>query len=229
VLSAVFVVTEALVGAGLVLFELVAGNASMARAVSVSIHLANTFLLLALLTLTAWWASGGRRLQLRNQGKAAWGIAVAALSVLMLGVSGAVTALGDTLFPAASLAQGVAQDLSPAANFMIRLRVFHPLIAIATGALVAVLAIALASNRPSEATRRFATALVALFGLQLLAGLVNWLLLAPLWMQQIHLLLADLVWITLTLLGASALQQPEISGAGAGQESGTARPIHAIL
>jgi heme A synthase len=229
VLSAVFVVTEALVGAGLVLFELVAGNASMARAFSVSIHLANTFLLLASLALTAWWASGGRRLQLRNQGKVGWGMGVAALSVLLLGVSGAVTALGDTLFPAASLAQGVAQDLSPAANFMIRLRIFHPLMAIAAGALVTVLAIAIASTRPLEATRRFATILVGLFGMQLLAGVVNLLLLAPLWMQQIHLLLADLVWITLVLLGAATLQQPETSGEGASQKTGKPRAIHAIL
>src|SRR5512139_906295 len=67
VMAMVFTVTEALVGAGLVLFGLVAQNQSVARAFSVDVHLVNTFLLLASLTLTALWASGGRRVKLRGQ------------------------------------------------------------------------------------------------------------------------------------------------------------------
>ena len=59
VLSLLFIITEAAVGAGLVLFELVADNATMARAMFMAAHLVNTFLLVAALTLTAWWLSGG--------------------------------------------------------------------------------------------------------------------------------------------------------------------------
>ena len=59
-LSLGFLVLEALLGAGLVLFELVAYNDSGTRAVVGALHLVNTFLLLSVLTLTAWWASGGQ-------------------------------------------------------------------------------------------------------------------------------------------------------------------------
>src|SRR5215211_8697058 len=58
-LSGFFIVTESLIGAGLVLLRLVGGNASVARAVYLSVHLVNTFLLVAALALTAWWAARG--------------------------------------------------------------------------------------------------------------------------------------------------------------------------
>ncbi len=102
VLSFIFILTEALIGAGLVLFGWVDENASAARAVAIAIHLVNTFILLAVLTLTAWWASpGGKPLQLKNS----WlngALGLGFLAILGVGATGAVIALGDTLFPAAS-------------------------------------------------------------------------------------------------------------------------------
>src|SRR3990172_11520334 len=121
-LSMLFMVSEALLGAGLVLFKLVAENASLARAFSMSFHLVNTFLLLASLSLTAWWASGGRPVQTKGKGLMLGLLALGMIGMLILGISGAVTALGDTLFPARSLEEGVQQDLSPTAHFLIRLR-----------------------------------------------------------------------------------------------------------
>jgi heme A synthase len=207
-LAGLFTVTEALVGAGLVLFQLVANNASMLRALSVAVHLANTFLLLATLTLAAFWASGGRPVRLRGQGIAAWLLGVGLLGILVLGISGAVTALGDTLFPASSLAQGLRQDFSPTAQFLIRLRVFHPLVAVSVGIYVIVVAHFLNPSSSDTATRRFlATALMGLIVAQWLAGITNVALLAPVWMQLLHLLLADLVWIVLVLLAATTLAQ----------------------
>ncbi len=207
-LSMFFMVTEALVGAGLVLFELVAENASMARAFSMAIHLMNTFLLLAALTMTAWWASGGRALRWRGREGTGWALGVGLLGVLVLGVSGAVTALGDTLFPARSLVEGVQQDFSPTAHFLIRLRLLHPVIAVSVGIYVVVMAGLVALGRSERVTRWLARALTGLFLVQLGAGLLNLILLAPVWMQLVHLLLADLVWIALVLLTASALAQP---------------------
>jgi heme A synthase len=99
-LSLFFIITEALVGAGLVLFELVAYNTSLARAMVMALHLVNTFLLLGALTLTAWWGSGGRPLRLRGQGSLIWLLAIGLVGMLILGASGGVTALGDTLYPA---------------------------------------------------------------------------------------------------------------------------------
>jgi cytochrome c oxidase assembly protein subunit 15/protoheme IX farnesyltransferase len=208
-LSLAFIITEALVGAGLVLFEWVAGNASLGRVISMAVHLVNTFLLLAALAFTAWWASGRDPLQLRTQGKVKWWFLAGYLGVMVLGVSGAVTALGDTLFPAGSLGEGIAQDFLPTAHFLVRLRVWHPVLAMMVGFYCLFLAGVSAALYPARRTKRLAIAVIALFIAQLLAGMVNLILLAPVWMQIMHLLLADLVWISLVLLGADILSVGE--------------------
>lgn len=210
-LSLVFILTEALVGAGLVLFEWVAGDASSGRVVSMAVHLVNTFLLLAALTMTAWWASGGQPLAFSGQGAWTWLFAIGLSGVILLGVSGAVAALGDTLFPAASLAEGLAQDFNPAAHFLVRLRVWHPVIAVILGFYLLFLSGLAALFRPVAHIRFFASCLAVLFVVQLVAGLLNLLLLAPVWMQLLHLLLADLVWISLVLLALTNLSFSEIS------------------
>jgi len=207
-LALFFICTEALLGAGLVLFELVAKDTSATRAITVSLHLVNTFLLLASLTLTARWASGGPALRLRGQDARLWALSAGLLAVLLLGMTGAVTALGDTLFPPESLQHGLRQDLDPTANFMIRLRVVHPFIAAATGFYLLLIAGLPGVVGPRPEAKHYARWLVALFVTQLGAGLLTVLLLAPIVMQQIHLLLADLTWITLVLLASSALAEP---------------------
>src|ERR1700724_4307187 len=118
---------EALSGAALVLLQHVAGNTSATRGYSLSAHLINTLTLLACLTLTVWWGMG--RPAVRPRGAEAWMAAISLVAVMLVGVSGAIAALGDTLFPARSLAQGFAQDFDPAANVFLRLRGLHPLIA----------------------------------------------------------------------------------------------------
>ncbi len=208
-LSLFFIITEALVGAGLVLFQWVAHDESLGRVLAIPVHLANTFLLLASLTLTAWWASGGRRLVLRGQGAALWGLAIGLLGVLVLGMSGAVTALGDTLYPAESLGSAISQDFSSAAPILIQLRVWHPVLAITVGFYLLFVGGLLAMFRPFPRVRRAALVLGVLFVSQLIAGLVNVLLLAPVWMQLVHLLLADLVWIALLLLTVELLSLGE--------------------
>jgi heme A synthase len=210
-LSMVFILTEALVGAGLVLFKWVAQDASTGRAISMAVHLVNTFLLLASLALTAWWASGGKALQLKGKGVALWGLILALLGVLILGVSGALNALGDTLFPAASLAEGIQQDFSPTAHFLIRLRLLHPTFAIMVGVYVILFSSLVSSGSPDVTTRRLSRGLILLVLLQLGAGLLNVALLAPVWMQITHLFLADAVWIILVFLAASILSQQEAS------------------
>jgi heme A synthase len=211
-LSMLFVLTEALVGAGLVLFKLVADNATVTRAVSTSVHLVNTFLLLAVLTLTAWWASGKPALRVRGQGLRIWALGLGCVAVLLLGMTGAITALGDTLFPPESLAEGLRQDLDPTVNFMVRLRVVHPVIAVGTAFYLILIAGLPSVIGEHPDSKRWARALIALFVVQLIAGVINVLLLAPLWMQQLHLFLADLGWITLILLVASALAVRETDG-----------------
>src|SRR5690606_34080466 len=105
VLSTLFIITEGLVGAGLVLFEWVAHNQSVARAISMAVHLVNTFLLLAAVSLTAWWSGAKDEMAFRIRGTGATGrwFAGALVLLVVLGASGAVTALGDTLFPSGTL------------------------------------------------------------------------------------------------------------------------------
>lgn len=204
--SMVLMLVEAALGAGLVLLRLVDADASLARAVYLAAHLTNTFLLLAALSLTAWGAYGGRAPRVAARPRAATALLAACGCVLALGVTGGITALGDTLFRATSLAAGMAQDADPASHFLIRLRVVHPALALCT-ALYLVLTVWAA--RHGSANRRstdLAWALTVLFVCQLGIGVMNLLLLAPVWTQLVHLLVADLVWVALVLFCASALE-----------------------
>lgn len=202
--STFFLLTEAAVGAGLVLFELVADNQSMARALFMAVHLVNTFFLLAALTRTCHDAGLPRAVAspLPGEGSVAGrgeqGVRVLASFLLLLaGASGAVAALGDTLFPATSLRHALEQDLSSTSHLLIRLRLFHPVIAVGAGVLAALLA----SKQLGGPRRRPALWTIGLVGLQVAAGLANVALLAPIWMQLVHLLLADLLWIAFVLMG----------------------------
>jgi heme A synthase len=206
-MSVLFMLTEAAVGAGLVLFELVADNASMARALFMAVHLTNTFILIAWLALTAWWLSGGEAMRpAATPGRTA---AVGGLlgAMIIVGVSGAIAALGDTLFPSRTLADALAADLSPTSHLLLRLRILHPALAIGTAALLVIVAPLLARRDGTPLAARLGRAVSTLALAQLVAGLVNVMLLAPVWMQLLHLMLADALWIALVLLGAVLLRR----------------------
>jgi len=204
-LALALIVSEALIGAGLVLLQMVAENASMARGFWVAGHLMNTFLLVAVLALTAWWAGDRPAPRLPGQGGIAMLLAAALGGVLMLGVSGAVTALGDTLFRVSSLEEAKALTFSDTAHVFVRLRIWHPTLAVIVGVLVFVTVWAGLSSRPSVETRRLGLAVVGLYVSQLALGLLNVWLLAPVWLQLVHLLLSDFLWIALVLFAAEAL------------------------
>jgi heme A synthase len=196
-LSSVFLVTEALVGAALVLLKRVAQNADAWWS---SLHLINTLALLACLALTAWWAAGRRAS--RPRGRAAWMGAISLASFALLGVSGAIAALGDTLFPPHSLAEGLAQDFNPAAHLFLRLRIWHPAIAVTVGGWL--LYYAASAIAGVGTVRRLAYTVLVVIACQMAAGALNLILLAPVWLQLVHLLLADLLWIATVLLVAEA-------------------------
>lgn len=200
-----FMLTEAAVGASLVLLELVGGNDSGLRALVMAVHLLNTFLLLASLTLTAWWSGGHAPPEWRRRPWVAAGLLLGMLAVAIVGATGAVTALGDTLFPAESLAEGLSQDFSPTAHFLVRLRVFHPVAALFGALVLLVLSGALALRPGTAIARRFALGLGGLVLVQVGAGFANLVLLAPTWLQIVHLLLADFLWISLVLLACTSL------------------------
>jgi len=206
--SAAFMMGEVLVGASLVVLRLVAHDQSSARAFVVAAHLTNTFFLLAATSLTAWWASGGAPVRVQGQRGVGAALGVPLAAMVVVGASGALTALGDTLFPAASLAAGLAQDLNPAAHLFVHLRVIHPVLAATTAAAIVVACGIVRALRPGRAVRAFSRAASALAVAQVGAGMLDILALAPVWMQLTHLVLADAVWIALVLTSAAALAEP---------------------
>jgi heme a synthase len=209
----IFTLMEGLIGAALVLFGQVGTNASMTRALILSVHLTNTFLLLASLALTASSAGmataaaierGSQHVEHGTQSSfLRYGAGL--LGALAMAVTGTVAALGDTLFHATSLSQGFQLDFSASASPLLRLRIIHPLIAVAAGGYLIFLGIRALGSPVSSTARRLAYWLVALVTVQLLLGVLNLVLLAPLGMQLLHLLTADLLWITLVLLSAEVL------------------------
>lgn len=208
VLSFVFIVIEGLIGARLVMKGLVAENDSISRALWISIHLANTLILLAVLTLTAWWATikqdVGWPLQFTGNEKSAWILGLCLLGVIGLSVTGAITALGATLFPVNSLSEGLARDLSPR-HFLESLIWIHPVAAVFFGLVMTFCVVFIGALRSGQIIAMLTKIQIGLIVLQLVFGGVNLLLHAPVWMQLVHLLLADLVWVNLVLFTAAVL------------------------
>src|SRR3954447_18484680 len=182
VLSLAFLLLEALLGAGLVLFRYVAHDQSAGRAIYLSAHLTNTLLLLGAFTTTAWLAGTGmsstpwRRVRGRFQGALAASVVVS--------ITGAIAALGDTLFPSASVTAGLQQDFSSASSTLVRLRMFHPIVALAGAAVLLWAATSLLKREEDSPSRKAGIRVIVLVLAQILAGLVNIALLAPLTMQM---------------------------------------------
>jgi cytochrome c oxidase assembly protein subunit 15 len=202
VTSMVLLLNEAFLGALLVKLGYVTGNQSMGRVVVLSIHLSNTLLLLAALTLTARLLETGqmwRELGVSRVTKV-WAL-LGLAATLVVGVSGSLAALGDTLFPASSLRGAFAQDFAAGSPWLLRLRGVHPISALVAGIFV----LWLVGQARRALVGRLTSVVLALLGFQFALGLADVLLLAPVWMQIVHLLGADLYWIALVALAASVI------------------------
>jgi cytochrome c oxidase assembly protein subunit 15 len=198
--AVVFTFNEGLLGALLVLLRLTADNRSPARAVYLSLHLANTLLMLGSLTLAAHFLSRGEAFSRHTIRFTQVPLAVTGIAAtLLLGVTGTLAALSDTLFPATSLSAAFAQDFSASGGWLLRLRNLHPLTAVIAALFICWLLMR-SFGRPSE--RKLALLVLSLLALQFGLGIADVTLLAPLWMQILHLLGADLLWIALVLLAA---------------------------
>lgn len=223
--TVVFVALEALIGAGLVLKGLVADDDSVARATVAALHLGNTFVLTAACALTAWLGRG-RLLRPCLRGDAAHLLAAMAF-IVVVSMSGAVTALGDTLFPVtptddAGVFSRVKDGLDAGAHFLVRLRAVHPLLAVAVGLWVLWLSSNWMSRRGDVEVVRLARLLHLSLWAQLICGVINVMLAAPGWLQLVHLLLAQIVWILMALLFAGSERLAAEVGPGAAGGSGAA-------
>lgn len=212
-----FLVVESLLGALLVKRHLVVDDVSVARAYTVALHLANTLLLVASATLLAWRASSEPTPVAGESRKATRVLlGVALVAVLLTSMSGAVTALGDTVFPTKPAMDGtliakIRADTSAGQHFLVRLRVIHPVMAVLAAFLVAgVLAGTIARHgNAGTANARLATLALTAVVCQTGAGILNVLLAAPGWLQIVHLLLAEAVWILTWLAYLSSEGKPE--------------------
>lgn len=209
VVSGVLLLNEALLGALLVKLGYVTGNQSVGRMVMLSVHLSNTLLLLMALTMTALLLRTGHELGavLGARSTWTWGrlgpAGLALVATLVVGVSGSLAALGDTLFPSATLRAAVAADLAAGSPWLIKLRWVHPASAVIAGLCLAFL-VRRTWARP-DWTGRVARLVVGLLTAHMVLGVADVLLLAPVWLQLLHLLGADLYWVALVSLSAGAV------------------------
>ncbi len=217
VAALILMLNEAWLGALLVLLQRTGTDASAGRAVLLALHFGNTLLLLASLALCARWL--GAVPEAAGSGKRFAAVAAGLGVIVLVGASGAIAALGDTLFPAKSLHSALQADLSPVSNFLLRLRVIHPVLAVS--ALIFVLWLSVAASRrrdrelsPARSPRRTdadfnaGTAMLIFYFLQLMLGMLNVALLAPVWLQITHLLVAQLFWISAVLASDDLLRTP---------------------
>jgi cytochrome c oxidase assembly protein subunit 15 len=199
VYAVIFLVVEALLGAGLVLFRYVAHDASAGRAWSMSLHLTNTMLLMGAYTITAWLAQREQD-SVRLAGMSGK-LKIAVLMTFVVSITGAIAALGDTLFPSSSLANGVTQDFAVSSSFLLKLRLMHPAVAILSAIYLLWAAFgAMQDREDGNPLRTAGMRVVVMVFVQVMAGFANVYLLAPIPMQLVHLLIADVLWIAVVLL-----------------------------
>lgn len=208
-LAFIFVVTEALVGAGLVLTGNTAETLTAARPFWMAGHLLNTYILLAFLTLTAWLSSGNERLHFHVERKFLVGLVVGVVSIFVVSMTGSIAALSHMLFPAGTLAEGVSQDFSSTSHILLRLRLLHPITAILTSVLLIFLVGWLAKESGVGGVKRWSNVLSLLVLLQIAFGSATLLMLGPIVMQLGHLLLADAIWISYVLTAANLLSKQD--------------------
>ena len=194
-----FLIVEALLGAGLVLFRYVAHDASAGRAWSMALHLTNTMLLMGAYTITAWLAY---REQSEIRLSTTTGrLKIAVFTTFAVSITGAIAALGDTLFPTTSLTNAVAQDFAAGSSLLLRLRLMHPAVAIFSAVYLLWAAFGAMQDRAEgNPLRTAAMRVTVMVFVQVMAGFANIYLLAPIWMQLTHLLIANVLWIAVVLL-----------------------------
>lgn len=201
--SLFFVITEAAVGAGLVLTGNTAEAVTDARPFWAMGHLINTFILLTFLTVTAWLASGERRVVKWPETKVLLLIGLGFVLLFLVGMSGTLAALSNMLFPSTSIAEGIAKDFSATSNVILRLRLSHPILSIVTAVYLVFLAGWLKARAGDAADVRWWSGTLSLLVIvQVAFGAVTLLTLGPIVMQLGHLFLADAVWIAMVMMTA---------------------------
>ncbi|MGI9549221.1 MAG: COX15/CtaA family protein [Bdellovibrionales bacterium] len=173
--AVVLILIEALIGALLVLNQLVGFNQSSLRVIVLGIHLINSLILVGVLTL-CWQSACFKKITIKQPH-------IYFLSgFLFLALTGNIASLAGVLFPSISLMESLALDFLPNAHISLKIRFLHPLIAL-------LFLIFLGLNHLMKTKLFLFALLTALFGLWTLLSL------SPVWMKLSHLFIAYLLWI----------------------------------
>jgi len=206
VMSLVFVIIEGGIGAALVRLELVEDNASTLRSIAIALHLVNTLVLLGWSVLTAWGASQAKPICMMASARTIGLVIIGLLGFSVMSAMGAVTALGDTLL----MSGVIGEETNYVDHILISLRAWHPILAIVVSGYLFVMGYLFLQEYDNERITSQLYAMFALVTLQIGMGILNIVLQAPVWMQVLHLLLADTLWILLVVLSANLMiTQPE--------------------
>lgn len=208
----IFVITEGAIGAMLVLLGLVGGDERPVRGLVIALHLVNTLGLLACSVLTAHFAGDERPTTWKTAGRARTLLMLALGLVTLTAATGAVTALGDTLFPRElHLGEGlwphIQAELSAGQHVIVRLRALHPFLATFVALFLLFLVQTLHQPLASMSVKRWSSRVAICVVAQVALGVTTIALAAPAWLQLTHLLVADLLWAALVLLTVNHLQE----------------------
>lgn len=193
---------EGLIGAVIVKFGLVTDNDSVMRAMVMAVHVISTFILLGSLLFTGLMASGREAPKFRGQSTILMLLIVGFMGLMLLGVSGAISALGHQLKPVDNV---IAASMNPATHWMVRLQPLHPLLGVTVGVYLLFISGLIHHLRPSPFVRQAAQWVVGIYAFQIVVGLLNIVLKAPVGMQMFHLVMADVNFMSVVALGVAAL------------------------
>ena len=207
IVAGVFSVTEALLGMWLVKKGYVTHDDSVGRVGAMALHLTNTLIMVGAMATISLVADAkdqaGATIKLKGQGPLLGAIVFSLVCDIVLGISGAITALGHQLKPTDDVLRAAA---SPTAHFLSRLQPLHAFIATSIGLVVLLTGGLLIHLRPSEQVKHAARWMIGAYAVQFILGLINIQLNAPIWFQMVHLVSADVCWIALIAAGVAALR-----------------------
>ena len=183
-----FVLLEAAIGAVIVIYEWVGLNSSLPRIIAVPLHLVNTFALLGFYTLIFYLLRESENKLSNFFDKR---IKIAFVLFFLTGATGSITALADVLFPSASFVEGFIEDFDSTSEVLTRLRILHPFVS-------TILSIFLfsESNRFKKEFAIDTSIIKVLVIVGVILGVLNVVSNIILPLSILHLLLADLLWIT---------------------------------
>ena len=183
-----FVILEALIGAVIVLYEWVGMNSSIPRIAAVPLHLVNTFGLLAMYTII-FKLTQNPEINISNLIDRKFKIIT--FLFILTGATGSIAALADVLFPSESFIAGIVEDFDSTSEILTRLRVLHPIVS-------TVLSFVLfnESKRLEDKFNLKTNQIKILVIIGVTLGVLNVFININIFLSVVHLLVADLLWIT---------------------------------